>query len=439
MSHIIIDRRQNTKGRSVVNRQRFITRGKRQLKEAVKKHIRDGSIGDLASGSGKKVHIPVKDLNEPTFRHGKGGQIDLIHPGNKEYTVGDRFKRPPSGSGEGGKKGSDDPSTSTDLFEFHLTKEEFLELFFEDLELPDMLKKRINTIDHYETRRAGYTVDGNPSQLDILRSMKTAKGRRIALHGTKKKKLLALNEERDELVQQLKDLDDANETQKIHTRLAEIQDEILSLLKRIEKVPFVDDIDLRYRQYIRTPIPATQAVVFNIMDVSASMGEWEKEMAKSFYLLMILFLATNYKRVDIVYIRYHTQAQEVDEDVFFHDRETGGTTVSPALDLTYSIIKERYPLDQWNIYGCHISDGDNFPNDTPHAIDAMAHKLLPNMQYFAYVEIDRRGGRDSDLWKSYEDALSKYEQFSMNVITGPTEIYPVFRRLFEPRPARVAA
>jgi uncharacterized sporulation protein YeaH/YhbH (DUF444 family) len=391
MTHIIIDRRKNTKGKSVVNRQRFITRAKRQIKEAVKKHIRDGNIGDLSSSDGKKVNIPVKDLNEPHFRHGKGGHVNTILAGNKKFTTGDRLKRPPQqGTGKGGNNtGSKDPATSTDLFEFHLTKEEFLELFFEDLELPDMFKKRINTIDHYEIRRAGYTVDGNPSQLNIIKSMKMAKGRRIALYGTKKKKLFDLNQERDVLITKLNALEDQENDQatQIVARINEIQIEIAKILERMSKIPFVDDIDLRYNKYERTPIPATQAVVFNIMDVSGSMGEWEKEMAKSFYLLMVLFLAVNYKRVNTVFIRYHTQANEVDENEFFHGRETGGTTVSPALDLTHTIVQERYPLDQWNIYGCHISDGDNFPHDTPGAISAMEHKILPKMQYFAYVEI----------------------------------------------------
>jgi hypothetical protein len=171
--------------------------------------------------------------------------------------------------------------------------------------------------------------------------------------------------------------------------------------------------------------------MFGIMDVSGSMGEWEKEMAKRFFMMLLLFLTCNYERVDIVWIRHHTIASEVDEDEFFHSLDSGGTLVSPALELMKDIIDKRYSPQQWNIFGCQISDGDNFPTDTAHAVEILEKQILPVSRYFAYVEIDQNGGEDSDLWPSYKDLKGRVKNMEMTVIDDVANIYPVFRSLFE--------
>jgi len=424
MAHIIIDRRKNDKGKSTDNRRRFVKRVKQQVRDAVKDVIRDGSVGDIINSKEKKVKIPGKGLNQPTFHHDKtGGVKDFVAPGNKKFNQGDRQDRPPEGGGSGGRKGTPD-GEGEDEFSFHLTKEEFLDLFFQDLELPDMVKKDIAKIEEFENRRAGFSVDGNPSRLNILQSMKRAKGRRLGIRSPKKKKLKLLMEE----------LASLEVIEKNMPRIEELNDEINTLKRKIKAVPFLDDMDLRYNRWEKFPMPTTQAVMFGIMDVSASMGEWEKEMAKRFFMLMLLFLHYNYERVDIVWIRHHTRAIEVDEDEFFHSRETGGTIVSSALQLMKEIISERYPIAQWNIFGCQISDGDNWGHDNIEACDIMRKYILPQSQYFAYIEVDQyRAGGESDLWPYYEALKGEFKNMQLAVINNITEIYPVFRGLFEKR------
>ncbi len=425
MAHIIIDRRKNDKGKSTNNRRKFFKRVKQQIREAVKDTIRDGSVGDIINSKEKKVRIPGKGLNKPTFHHDKvGGIKDFVQPGNKKFNQGDRHPRPEEGGGKG--RGGAADGEGEDGFAFDLTKEEFLDLFFQDLELPDMIKKDIAKVDEFENRRAGFSVDGNPSRLNILQSMKKAKGRRLGLRAPKKKKLQLL----------LDELASITLSEETKGRVEELNEEINLLKRKIKNVPFIDDMDLRYNRWEQFPIPTTQAVMFGIMDVSASMGEWEKEMAKRFFMLMLLFLHYNYERVEIVWIRHHSRASEVDEEEFFHSKETGGTIVSSALHIMKDVISARYPLHQWNVFGCQISDGDNWATDNSEAMDLMRKYILPQSQYFAYVEVDQyRDGGDSDLWPVYENLKAEFRNFEMATVRDVTEIYPIFRSLFEKRDA----
>ena len=419
MSHHIIDRRKNAKGKSSGNRQRFLRRVRNQVKQAAKEAIRGGDIKSITSSQGRKVKVPVKDLNQPRITHGEGGVYERVIPGNREYIKGRRFDRE-----------SEDESNGTngegeDNFEFTLTKEEFLDLFFEDLELPDLVKKNITVTDSYTRKRSGFGTQGTPSRLNVIRSMRQAKSRRFALGKPKRKKIKELEAELEQLLADGVTGD----------RISAIEEQIAKLKKKLRAVPFVDDVDLRYNMWTKEPQPASQAVMFCIMDVSGSMGEWEKEMAKRFFMLLYLFLTKAYDRVELVFIRHHHDAKEVDEKEFFYSQDSGGTLVSPALDLMDEIIKNRYPTDQWNVYGCQASDGDNFPHDTPAACDTLNNTILPKTQYYAYVEIDRQGSLDSDLWDSYDNVRTANKNFDMTVITDVSEIYPVFRRLFEKNPA----
>jgi len=433
MAHVIVDRRKNSKGKSSVNRQKFVRRVKNQVKEAVKKVITDGKITDITSDKGKKVNIPDKGLKQPHFHHDKGGIRDTVVPGNDKWNQGDRAPRPPEGGGSGsGQEGSPD-GEGEDEFGFQLTQEEFLEMFFEDLELPDLVKKDLAKTDEWAFKRAGFSVDGNPARLNVVRSMKQAKGRRFALRAPKKKRLKKLLAELDALNATISAKQNNGEDVSIEkSRRAELEHEIKVLKKKIKAIPFIDEVDLRYNRWEKVPVPTTQAVMFSIMDVSGSMGQWEKEMAKRFFMLLYMFLSRNYERVDIIFIRHHSVAKEVDEEEFFYSRETGGTVVSPALELMDEIIKERYPTNQWNIFGCQASDGDNWQADNPAVFDMMNGTILPLCQYYAYVEIDKRGA-DSDLWPTLAEVKERNANFDMTVIQDAADIYPVFRGLFEKR------
>ena len=433
MAYNVIDRRANQqKGKSSGNRRRFIRRVKKQLKEATADIIRDGKIEGIAGGEGRKVSIPKKDLKEYQIGHSpSGGERNIIHTGNKEFSQGDRINRPEKGGGKG-NKGSQDGEGEDD-FTFELTKDEFLELFFEDLELPDLIKQSIKAVDTWNWNRAGFVNDGTPARMNIERSMRKAKGRRSALRGPKKKKLKKLEAELEQLNITITDMQSNGQDCTIEkTRRTVVEHEIKVLKRKIKAVPFIDEIDLQYNHWEKQPVPTTKAVMFCIMDVSGSMGEWEKEMSKRFFMLLYLFLTKAYEKVELVFIRHHSIAKEVDEDEFFHSKETGGTVVSCAIDLMDKIIKERYDVNSWNIYACQASDGDNWSSGDNALVRSMLEsKILPAVQYYAYVEIKDNKDRGSDLWDMYNEIQATHTNFATSVIHDAAEIYPVFRKLFE--------
>jgi len=217
-----------------------------------------------------------------------------------------------------------------------------------------------------------------------------------------------------------------------------LREEIARLQARIAAIPFIDTLDLRYRHRVRVPEPTTQAVMFCIMDVSGSMDEERKSLAKRFFMLLYLFLDRNYERIDVVFIRHHTVASEVDEAEFFGSRETGGTVVSSALELARDIIAERYASSLWNIYVAQASDGDNWNDDSPLCRRLIDESIVPLCQYFAYVEISQ--GEPQNLWREYEKLQAAHPgRFAMQRIGSAAEIYPVFRELFRKRSVAGAA
>lgn len=442
MSHLIIDRRKNDKNKSIINRNRYIRRVKEQVKRAVKELIRNGKISDNVSPTGGSKKITIKKtLKKPHFDHAKDGGIkERVLPGNKEYVQGDKLPKPKSEDGSNSNKGSPD-GEGEDSFTISISRDEFLNIFFEDLELPDLVKKEFATINEFVQKRSGFTPDGTPSRLNIIRSMRQAKGRRFALRSRNEKELKELEEKLFQLnFKLLMEGDKWGETiiKGWHREAKQLENRIEILKRKIKIVPFIDEIDLRYNRWDKVPVPATQAVMFGVMDVSSSMGEWEKEMAKRFFMLMLLFLQKKYERVDIVWIRHHSEPKEVSEEEFFNSRETGGTVVSPALKLMAKIQKQKYPTNKWNIFGVQISDGDNWTNDNPMAKQTMETLILPIVQYFAYVEV-KKGSmglygiivNESDLYPIYRELTKSHPNFVTAIITDVKEIFPVFRKLFE--------
>ena len=330
MAHFI-DRRLDGKHKSAVNRQRFIRRFKGQIKKAVADAMAERSIKDMDSG--EEVNIPSRDLSEPTFAHGPGGRREIIHPGNKEFIAGDRIPRPRGGGGGGAGSGqASNQGEGEDEFTFQLTRDEFLELFFEDLELPNLVKTELARVEEFKWVRAGYTSDGVPSNINVVRSMKQALARRKAMAAPYRGRLREAETKLELLLPQA----DANDLE-----VQGLREEIEYLRKRIKTIPFLDTFDLRYNNRVKEPQPSTQAVMFCLMDVSGSMNQERKDLAKRFFTLLYLFLKRNYEHIDVVFIRHHTVAKEVDEEEFFYSRETGGTVVSSALDMMRDIVRER--------------------------------------------------------------------------------------------------
>jgi uncharacterized protein len=414
----IIDRRLNGKNKSAVNRQKFIRRFQKQIKKAVTDAIAERSVTDL--NKGETVSIPTKDINEPFFHHGEGGSREKIFPGNKEFQTGDKIKRPQGGSGQGGGKEASDSGEGQDDFLFELSREEFLQFFFEDLELPDLIKTKLASITETKKVRAGHTSDGIPTNINVVRSLRGAMGRRIALRAPYARRVKEAEQELEDLLKR------HNETDAI---VITLRDEIKTLKKKIKRIPFIDTFDLRYNNKIDQPRPTTQAVMFCIMDVSGSMGQEEKDMAKRFFMLLYLFLTKTYEKIQVVFISHHTVASEVDEQTFFYSRETGGTVVSSALKLVSKTIEERYPSSEWNIYAAQASDGDNWHNDSKLCHQILKEQIMPYMQYYAYIEITE--DRHQNLWQEYLGLKQEWGNFAMQRIEQIADIYPVFRKLFQ--------
>jgi hypothetical protein len=417
MAHII-DRRLNGKNKSAVNRERFLRRFKGQIKEAVAKAMKGRSITDLDSG--EKVSIPVKDISEPTFHHGQGGVWDYIHPGNEEFIKGDKLNRPQGGAGGGGRGKASNEGEGEDDFVFELSREEFMDMFFEDLALPNLVKNQLTGVEEWKTVRAGFTADGTPANINIVRSLRGALARRVALAAPT---LQELAEEEDDLDTLL----ESDEDNVIEVR--EKRRNIHMLRERIGLIPFIDPFDLRYNNRVKELKPTSQAVMFCIMDVSGSMDEAKKDMAKRFFILLYLFLERNYEKIEVVFIRHHTSAVEVSEHDFFHSRESGGTVVSSALTLMKEIATKRYPVSEWNIYAAQASDGDNWDSDSVNCARILGEDLLPLCRYFAYIEITE--GEPQNLWYEYLKVQDIHRHFAMQRIHSAADIYPVFRELFK--------
>ena len=168
--------------------------------------------------------------------------------------------------------------------------------------------------------------------------------------------------------------------------------------------------------------------MFCLMDVSGSMDEGRKELAKKFFILLHMFLRRHYEKTDVIFIRHHTQATEVTEEEFFHSVETGGTVASSALTLMHQIIQARYPTSEWNIFGAQASDGDNWYQDSAKCRQILVEKLLPVSRYFAYMQVAEE---DQNLWNEYSQVVHTHTNFAMRKIIKPAEIYPIFRELFK--------
>lgn len=419
----LIDRRLQGKNKSVINRERFLKRYKGQIKEAVARAIKGRSIKEMETG--EKISIPAKDVNEPHFGHSHGGVWETVSPGNKEYVKGDKVARPRGGAGGKGKgKADNSDSTSEDDFIFELSREEFMNYFFEDLELPNLVKTQLAATTDFKQQRAGYNISGTPSNIHVLRSLRGALGRRIAVGGPSRRRLREAEQELLALQEQ--------EVAESDERILALKQEIHSLRTRLLAIPFIDPFDLRYTNRIKVPKPMTQAVMFCIMDVSGSMDEYKKDTAKRFFILLYLFLTRAYDKIEVVFIRHHTAAAEVDENEFFHSRESGGTVVSSALHLLIKILNERYSSSDWNSYVAQASDGDNWDNDSVLCRQLMTNTIMPAVQYFTYVEIT--DGPPQNLWEQYSQIPAIHQHFAMQKIEKQADIYPVFRELFKKQP-----
>ncbi len=414
----IIDRRLNPKSKSLGNRQRFIRRAKEEIRNAVNKALRKRRISEIDVS--EKIRVRSKSLSEPSFGLGRdSGSRDFVLPGNHEYLPGDTIAKPPVGGGKGGKEGATDGEGEDD-FVFTLTRDEFLDIFFDDLKLPNLVKAKLKDVRSPKPVRAGYSVDGPPSKLNRVQTVRNSFARRIALRRPKTETILAA--EAELAAAEAESAPDAD-------KIALLREKVTRLKRLRTTIAFIDPFDLKYNRFERVPKPTTQAVMFCLMDTSASMSESLKDLAKRFFMLLYVFLTRHYQHVQIVFIRHTSVASEVDENTFFHSTETGGTIISSAFEEMLKVVKARYPVSDWNIYAAQASDGDNASVDMSRCIELLDEEVIPLCQYFAYIEVGASAGR-SIVWDAYEDLVDSHAHFAMRGVTSADEIYPVFRDLF---------
>jgi uncharacterized protein len=418
----IIDRRLNPSSKSLENRQRFLRRARALVQRAVGKSSEGRDIGGILEGG--EISIPLDGVHEPRFHRGPGGVRDFVLPGNKDFVEGDVLPR--SAEGRGRSRDGSVGESDEDAFRFTLSREEFLDLFLDDLELPDLAKRRLAEAEHEDVRRAGYAVSGSPANIAVNRTMRLAMGRRIALRRPRPQAIQQLREE----------IARAEDEERVQALKAEVE----ALEAKARRIPYIDPIDIRYRRFENETKPIAQAVMFCLMDVSGSMSEHMKDLAKRFYMLLYVFLTRRYRHVEIVFIRHTDRAEEVDEETFFRSPATGGTLVSSALEAMQRIIATRYRPADWNIYAAQASDGDNAHSDGERVCQLIKDAILPVTKYFAYIEVGESGQERStsasSLWIVYGIVVTAGDALAMRKVSSRSEIFPVFQELFQRRRER---
>lgn len=382
---IIVDRRGQKSAKNEGNRKRFIDRYKKSIKHTINRAIHDRSMKDAE----KPIDVPINhSINEDKIDYDREtGDYEHVIAGNKEFIKGDKIDKDYNAA----SSGSGDGDEGEDEFTFLLTKEEFYDLFFEDMELPDFIKESVVENNKMVIKRAGYVKEGIPARLDIKKSMEMAIMRRLANRNSS------------------------------------------------SGGPFIDEIDLRYRHFKLTPQPLRQAVIFLLMDVSGSMGVTHKLIAKKFFLFLYLFLKKQYERVELRFIRYHHNAADVTEEEFFYSRETGGTNVTRALELVNEIIDNDYPSELWNIYIAHVSDGDFGWNENIPDLIELLLCITSKSQYYAYLQVQDtsdvrmfEGGAEK-LYGELRKVKNSNEKVNIATAAHPSQIYQVLRKLFKRR------
>jgi uncharacterized sporulation protein YeaH/YhbH (DUF444 family) len=427
MSLNIVDKRKVSRDRTTENRARFLRRIKQTIQDQLPDIINGRTIKDMDK-SGGNIKVGRKTITEPQIWHTDGG--------NDQYITGDQIQKPNGGSGKGKKSASDDPTQTEDDFIVELSREEFLEAFFEGLELPDMLKTQITKIKEYKRENAGFQPDGAPNRLNIQRSYKQSFARRLTVTGSLKSKIKDL----EDLLFQLKideEFADENTLKEIRANIFIVEQEIAETTIRLAKsLPMFEEMDLRYRSVIQREIPVAHATMIMIMDNSGSMTEREKTIARKFFWLLYSFLRRTYEQVDMRFISHTTEAHEMEEEEFFNTRESGGTKVSSALELTATIAQEL--LNKTNIYVAQVSDGDNYDTDNGTCSELLEQEILPYVRYMAYMQVDSyhdntdSGANLRGLWRSYKSVSDKAaSRLSIARVYQEKDIFPVFRDLFK--------
>jgi uncharacterized protein len=371
--------------RSAGDRRRHRQLVRKAIRENIGHVISDESI--IGQSGDKRLKVPIKGIKEYRFIFGEN--TPGVGQGDGDSKPGQVIQRDPqSARGLPGEPGGD---PGEDIYETEIAMEELIDLLFEDLNLPDMERKRFHILESERLiKTRGYRIKGIRPRLS-------------------RKKSLVQKIKRRQSLERGGDLEEEEQ-------------------QEAQPVPF-HERDLRYHHKVVQPKVFSNAVVFCIMDTSGSMDTVKKYLARSFYFLLYRFLKTRYRNVEIVFISHHTEAREVTEDDFFHKGESGGTMISSGYRKALQIIEERYNPALWNIYAFHCSDGDNFSNDNADAV-RYAKELADVSQLFGYGEIKPT---HSLSWSSMLELYKRIEQDNFVTVTirSKDELWPAFQKFLK--------
>jgi len=357
-----------------------------KVKDAIKKNLPDIiSEQSIIGSDGKKViRVPIRSLDEPRFRFGDEGEKG-IGQGQGGTKKGDVVGQGPSQPGTSPGQGAGD-QPGIDYYEAEFTLDELTALIFEDLGLPNLEEKRLQTV-------------SSPT---------------IRFNDVRKTGAMANIDKRRTIIENLK----------------------RNGMKGDAHIGNINRDDLRFKSWEETFERQSGAVIFAMMDVSGSMGNTEKYIARAFYYWMLVFLRTKYQNVEVVFIAHHTEAKEVTEDEFFTKGESGGTMCSSAFKLALEILETRYRPEDWNIYPFLFSDGDNWGGDNE-ICKELVTKLLMVSALVGYGEIKHSWGS----WGGYGSAgglattlrTISHPKLSVLEVKSRADVYPALRKFFGPQ------
>lgn len=365
------------------------SRHKKKIEKAIKEGIHDIVAEESIIGQDgkKKIRIPVRGIKQYRFVYGQGqGSKGVGSAQGKDIKKGQVIKKgqPQQGRGNPNKPGKD---KGEEFYDVEVTLDELAKYLFEDLNLPDLQKKHSDSVYAERIKRKGYRSQGIRVRLSKKETLKNKirRQKRSEKNGTYDP-------------------------------------------ESGERFPFHAD-DLKYKHIDVKKKPVTNAVIFFIMDVSGSMGKSKKFLARSFFFLLYQFIRYKYDTVDLVFISHTTEGKEVSEDDFFKKASTGGTYISSGLTKELEIVEKRYPKSAWNIYSFHCSDGENWREDNPKAINAM-EKVIGLSQMSAYIQINPAG--DMIYGEEMTEVFAQLEcdKFKLIKITEKEDIWPQFTKLF---------
>lgn len=439
-SFIFVDRRRTGRGKSLPNRQKLLDRIRESIRAAKPGDIDAGGVGNAAKTSSKQLANPVKvardALAEPTFRYAsRTGELEIILPGNDKWLKGDEF--PLDGEGDGGGGGSGPGEDGEDDFVINISRSEFYDVFFEDCELPDMEQTAEKELPEAVNKPAGFQKEGNPGQFSVIRSYRNSIGRRRALTFDDREELEELEARKDALMLD-NDLRDGMDHALWVAELTRIQARIDEIKDRIEKMPLFEHVDHRYRKTEKVLVKSAEATLIMGMDVSGSMDEERKRLARKIFSLQYAFIKRKYPNTDLVFIEHTDKPEEVDEETFFTSRKNGGTIISPAIALAHTIVKERYDASQTNLYFSYAGDGDNWESDNKEVMAEFEERgFLSKLRHAVYTQVGQEmpgwhgePGGQAKFWTMMTSVANTNKKLHMIKVEDETQVFSAFKKVY---------